>query len=121
VIPPYNREDQGTPQENPISKSSGDSGDTAGPSEVATTGGSGRIPTKEEEGGLGDTDLDPQPVMGAGEHISHAGERTSGADSGEAGQKGPSGRPEGTTDEGPGIGAKQDASPVAGEPGDQGG
>lgn len=50
----------------------------------------------EEQGGLGDADLAPEPVKGAGESLTKSGEAQSGADSGEQGTKGASGRPHGT-------------------------
>ena len=50
----------------------------------------------EEQGGLGDADLAPEPVKGAGESLTKSGEAQSGADSGEQGTKGASERPHGT-------------------------
>lgn len=50
----------------------------------------------EGQGGLGDADVAPEPVKGTGESTTKSGEAQSGADSGQQGTKGASGRPHGT-------------------------
>jgi hypothetical protein len=114
VTPPYEK-DEPPIQENPVSRSSGD-GDAGPP-------GPGRVVSDEERGGLGDTDMEPEPALGVGEHLTRAGESLAGQDAGEEGRKGEAARPHGTQPDESGISEQRDetASPVAGEPGDQGG
>jgi len=102
-------------QENPISRSSGD-GDAGAP-------GPGRVVSEEERTGVGDTDMEPDPALGVGEHLTRAGESRAGQDAGEEGRKGESDRPHGRQPDESGIAEKPDetSSPVPGEPGDQGG
>lgn len=109
--PPYAK-DEGTPQENPISKSSGKTGPVS----------EGREISDEESGGVGDTDMNPDPALGVGESINRRGESV-GKDSGEEGTKDPSGRPYGKQgDEGRTVGQADTATdtPMAGQGGDQG-
>lgn len=105
----------GTPQEDPVSRSSG--GGDAGPP------GPGREVSEEERGGVGDTDTEPEPALGVGEHITRAGESLAGQDTGEEGRTGPARRPLGRQPDESGISEQEGGtdSPVAGEPGDQGG
>lgn len=101
---PGDKDDSGSVQDSPISKSSGKTGPTY----------EGRIVSDEEKGGVGDTDMDPKPAMGSGESISSRGEDQgggigqSGQDSGQTGTKG-AGRPTGTTgDETSGVSTSAD-------------
>jgi hypothetical protein len=112
VTPPYEKEEPPV-QENPISRSSADS-----PSEWP-----GRVVSDEERTGVGDTDMEPEPALGVGEHLSTAGESWAGQDAGEEGRKGASGRPHGRHSDESGVSEQRDEtdSPVAGQPGDQGG
>jgi hypothetical protein len=112
VTPPYEKEEPPI-QENPISRSSADS-----PSD-----GPGRIGSAEERDGVGDTDMEPEPALGVGEHLTTAGESRAGQDAGEEGRKGVSGRPHGEQPDRSGVSEQRDEtdSPVAGQPGDQGG
>ncbi len=114
VTPPYEKEEPPI-QENPISRSSGD-GDAGAP-------GPGRVVSEEERTGVGDTDMEPEPALGVGEHLTRAGESLAGQDTGEEGRKGAAARPHGEQPDESGISEQADetASPVAGEPGDQGG
>ena len=114
VTPPYDKEEPPI-QENPVSRSSGD-GDAGPP-------GPGRIVSDEERSGVGDTDMEPEPALGVGEHLTRAGESLAGQDAGVEGHKGESARPHGEQPDESGISEQGDetASPVAGEPGDQGG
>jgi hypothetical protein len=122
VTPPYDK-DEPPVQENPISRSSGDIEETSRENEVSSTGNPGRIVSDEERGGVGDTDTEPEPALGAGEHLTRAGERLAGQDAGEEGRKGAAQRPHGQQPDESGISEQSDEtdSPVAGEPGDQGG
>jgi hypothetical protein len=114
VTPPYEKEEPPI-QENPISRSSGD-GDAGPP-------GPGREVSDEERTGVGDTDMEPEPALGVGEHLTRAGESLAGQDAGERGRKGVSQRPHGEQPDESGMSEQSDetGSPVAGEPGDQGG
>ncbi|WP_219413818.1 hypothetical protein [Pseudonocardia nigra] len=122
MTPPYEKEEPAI-QENPISRSSGDSAETPPENEVSSTGNPGRVVSDEERDGMGDTDMAPEPALGVGEHLTTAGEDRSGQDAGEEGRKGESGRPHGKEPDESGISQQPDEtdSPVAGEPGDQGG
>jgi len=90
-VPPYDK-DEGTPQESPISKSSGKTGPVY----------EGRIVTDEEKGGVGDADMEPEAALNVGGSINARGEEQGGGigqssqGSGGEGRKGASGRPTGT-------------------------
>jgi hypothetical protein len=122
VTPPYEK-DEPAIQENPISRSSGDIAETSPDDEVSSTGNPGRIVSDEERDGLGDTDVEPEPSLGVGEHLTTAGEDQAGQDAGEVGRKGASGRPHGEQPDESGVSEQSDEtdSPLAGETGDQGG
>jgi hypothetical protein len=114
ITPPYEKEEPPI-QENPVSRSSGD-GDAGPP-------GPGRVVSDEERDGVGDTDMEPEPALGVGEHLTRAGESLAGQDAGEEGRKGAAQRPHGEQPDETGIGQQEDEtdSPIAGQPGDQGG
>ena len=104
AVPPYDK-DEGNPQENPISKSSGKTGPVY----------EGRIVSDEEKGGVGDADMEPEAALNVGGSINARGEEQgggigqSGQDSGQEGTKGASGRPKGTTgDETSGVSQSAD-------------
>jgi hypothetical protein len=122
VTPPYEKEEPPI-QENPISRSSGDIAETPPENEVSSTGNPGRVVSDEERGGVGDTDMAPGPALGVGEHLTRAGESLAGQDAGEEGRKGESARPHGRQPDESGISEQRDEtdSPMAGQPGDQGG
>ncbi|MDQ3152340.1 MAG: hypothetical protein M3R63_11680 [Actinomycetota bacterium] len=86
TIPPYGKDESDPIQDAPISASSGKTGPVS----------EGRIVSDEEEGGVGDTDMTPEPALGVGENISTRGESHAGQE-GKEGTKGASGRPTGTT------------------------
>lgn len=124
LIPPYDKEGQGTPQENPISRSNKDS----------YPDGPGREISDEEQrkDALTDTDMEPQPTMGVGESINKSGQDY--APASKEGEKGPAGRPYGQArpDDASSVGAEETVtSPKSGSthssdapaapPGDQGG
>ncbi len=127
LTPPYDKE-EGDPQQSPISRNTGkDHPETSSDTLGSSTGNPGRIVSDEEKGGVGDTDLEPGPAMGAGEHISTAGEQQGGGigqarqDSGQEGTKGASGRPAGTHgDATSGVSESTDDTGI-GQTGDQGG
>jgi hypothetical protein len=113
VTPPYEKEEPPI-QENPISRSSGVSDEPEWP---------GRVVSDEERTGVSDTDTEPEPALGVGEHLTRAGESLAGQDEAEEGRKGAAARPHGEQPDESGISEQADetASPVAGEPGDQSG
>jgi len=117
AIPPYDKDDSGSVQDSPISKSSGKGGpETSTDTYGSSTGNPGRIVSDEEKGGVGDTDMDPKGALGGiGTSINASGEEQgggigqSGQDSGQEGTKGASGRPKGTTgDETSGVSESAD-------------
>jgi hypothetical protein len=113
LTPPYEKEEPPI-QENPISRSSDVSHEPQWP---------GRVVSDEERSGVGETDMEPEPALGVGEHLTRAGESLAGQDAGEEGRKGEAARPHGRHPDESSVSEQRDetASPVAGEPGDQGG
>ncbi len=109
TTPPYDRENA-TVQEDPISKSSGKTGPVS----------EGRVVSDEEEGGVGDTDMEPEPALGVGGSINTRGEDHAGQTSGQEGTKGASGRPVGTHGDETSISESADDT-GRGQSGDQGG
>ncbi len=129
LTPPYQKE-EGDPQQNPISRDTGKGGpETSADTYGSSTGNPPRIVSEEEKSGVGDTDLEPEPAMGAGAHITTGGEEQGGGigqprqDSGVEGTQGASGRPAGKHGDEQGIGGKptETGSSMAGEVGDQSG
>jgi hypothetical protein len=111
--PPYDK-DEPPVQEDPISRSSGTSDDPEWP---------GRVVSDEERTGMSDTDTEPEPPLGVGEHLTAAGEERSVPGAGVEGRKGAAARPHGEQPDESGMSEQRDETDTsaAGEPGDQAG
>lgn len=99
TMPPYDKDESDPIQDAPISASSGKTGPVS----------EGRVVSDEEEGGVGDTDMEPEPALGVGSSINTSAEDQSKQESGQEGTKGASGRPVGTHgDESSGVSESAD-------------
>jgi hypothetical protein len=105
---------EGKIQENPISRSSNVDDEPQWP---------GRIISDEERHGVSSTDIEPEPALGVGEHLTRGGEELARKHARAEGRKGAARRPHGGRSDESGLSEQRDetGTSMPGEPGDQGG